>query len=223
MDPKVEFKGIREGLLVTISGEGEWQSAESTLFNELNKQGDFLKGAKLILDVENFILNAATLGKLRDVLSDRGISLWAVISNSPTTEQTAQILGLATKIHQPHPSPEIRPLDTQLDGDEGILLTRTLRSGNSVEYSGHITIIGDVNPGAEVVSGGNIVVWGKLRGMVHAGAEGDKNALVCALRLMPTQLRIADKIAIPPETEGDMQPEIAIIRDGQVVAEPWKM
>lgn len=221
MGSKVQIKGIREGLLVTL-GEGDWLDINQAFMEEIEKQAEFLNGAKLILDVENHILNAATLGKLRDTISDRGLSLWAVLSNSPTTEQTAQTLGLATRIHQSHPEAEKRPIDTQITGDEAILLRRTLRSGHSVEHFGHLTVIGDVNPGAEIIAGGDIVVWGRLRGMAHAGADGDTEAIVCALDLSPTQLRIAGQIAVPPDERGEKHPEIAFIKNGVVVAEPWK-
>ena len=220
MQQKVQLKGIREGLLVSL-GDGEWDEIEFALLSQLELQGDFLRGAKLILDVENHALNAATLGSLRDKLSDRGLSLWAVLSNSPSTEKNAQALGLATKIHQSNPNRETRTLDTRLDGDPAILVHRTLRSGNSVNYSGHVVVIGDVNPGAEVVASGNIIVWGRLRGMVHAGAEGDDQAVVCALDLSPTQIRISDKIVIPPKEGGGRGPEIAMIKAGEVVAEIW--
>ncbi len=82
-------------------------------------------------------------------------------------------------------------------------------------------MIGDVNPGAEIIARGDVVVWGRLRGMVHAGAEGDESAVVCALDLSPTQLRIAGQIAVTPKRRGKPQPEMARISNGQVVAEPW--
>jgi septum site-determining protein MinC len=220
MRPKVQIKGIREGLLVTL-GDGAWPEVQQALFEQVTAQHDFLRGAKMILDVENHALNAAALSKVRDVLSEHEVSLWAVLSNSPKTEATAQMLGLATRIHQPHPEQAARPIDTKLTGDEGILVMRTLRSGHSLEHPGHITVIGDVNPGAEIIAGGNIVIWGRLRGMAHAGVDGDDSAVVCALDLLPTQLRIAGKIAIPPQDRQDIKPELATIRDGQVVAEPW--
>lgn len=221
MHPLIKIKGIREGLLVTLS-EGDWPEVQEALLHQLEEQAEFLRGAKLILDVQNRALNAATLGKLRDLLSDRDISLWAVLSFSPLTEQTAQTLGLATKIHKKQneiPS----SAEMFLEADEGILAKRTLRSGNRIEYPGHITVIGDVNPGAEIVAGGHVVVFGKLRGMVHAGSGGDENAVVCALEMTPTQLRIAEKISVPPEDDLERYPEIAFIRDGQVVSEPWKL
>ena len=86
---------------------------------------------------------------------------------------------------------------------------------------GHVTVIGDVNPGAEIVASGDIVVWGRLRGVAHAGADGNDEAIVCALDLEPMQLRINDKIAITPKRKGKAQPEVARVIDNQVIAEPW--
>jgi septum site-determining protein MinC len=84
-----------------------------------------------------------------------------------------------------------------------------------------VVVVGDVNPGAEIIAGGSVVVWGRLRGVVHAGAGGNEQAVVCALDLQPTQLRIAAHIAVPPKRKGKPQPELARIRDGQVEAEAW--
>lgn len=222
MLPSVELKGIREGILVTL-GNGEWEDVKLALIQEIKKQPEFFSGAKLILDVDNQILGASALGKLRDLLSDHNVTLWAILTNSPKTEQNAQVLGMATKIHDSKIDDFGSFSDAPLADDEGIMVVKTLRSGNSIEYPGHITIIGDVNPGAEVIAGGNIVIWGKLRGLVHAGAEGNEAAIICALDLSPTQLRIADKIAIPPEKDEETKPEMAEIRGGQVVAEQWKI
>jgi len=221
MRPSVQFKGIREGLLVTLSDGEEWPEVEQALMEQLSAQGDFLRGAKLILNVDNYVINAASMGRLRDTISDMGLTLWAVLTNSPTTEQNAQALGMATRIYQgPVDQPAPKP-EAFLDEDEAIFIHRTLRSGNSIHFDGHVVVLGDVNPGAEVIAGGNVIVWGKLRGMVHAGAAGNDQAVVCALLLSPTQLRIGDKIAISPAEGRKSQPEMARIRDGKVVAEPW--
>ena len=93
MASAIQIKGIRDGLLV-ILGEGEWDQVEGSLLAHIDAQKDFLQGAKVTLEVGNHILKAADLGRLRDLLSDRGIQLKAVLSNSPTTERTAQALGL---------------------------------------------------------------------------------------------------------------------------------
>ncbi len=221
MHPKVQIKGIREGLLVTL-GEGEWPDVRNALLEHLQRQGDFLQGARMILDVGNRILRAAELGHLRDDLSEDGLSLWAVLSNSPITEQTAQTLGLATRISKPKPERASNVLHTALTGEQAVLVRRTLRSGFSLQHTGHVIVIGDVNPGAEVIAGGDVLVWGRLRGMVHAGAEGNEDAIICALDLSPTQLRIAGQIATTPKRRGKPFPEIARLLDGQVIAEPWE-
>jgi septum site-determining protein MinC len=85
-----------------------------------------------------------------------------------------------------------------------------------------VVILGDVNPGAEIIAGGNVVVWGRMRGVVHAGAAGDESAVVCALDLAPTQLRIASHIGVSPDRSGPPRPEMAHVREGRLIAEGWQ-
>lgn len=70
----------------------------------------------------------------------------------------------------------------------------SLRSGQRMEFEGSLVIIGDVNPGAEVIAGENIVVLGELRGLAHAGAKGNRDAVIEAVEIEATQLRIADVV-----------------------------
>jgi septum site-determining protein MinC len=216
----VQIKGIRDGLLITL-GEGDWMNILSDLMQQVEDKSDFFKGARVAIDVGSRELHAAEVGGLRDKLADRDVSMWALISESPMMERTAQDLGLATRLSKARPERVIKAMDTNLPGEGAVLLRRTLRSGFKIAYEGHITVIGDVNPGAEIIAGGSIIVWGKLRGLAHAGADGDEKAVVCALDLMPTQLRIAGQIATTPTRKGKLQPEMASVQDGQVVAEPW--
>jgi len=217
---KVQIKGVREGLHVSV-GEGSWDVVEESLIQHIQQKESFFKGAKIALDVGNHILHAVEMGSLRDKLSDYGVSLWAVISDSPTTERTAQNLGLATRISTPKPDRVVKALDTALSGDGAVMVKRTLRSGFRVETEGHVVVIGDVNPGAQIIAGGSVVVWGRLRGMAHAGASGDEQAVVCALEMNPTHLRIADVIAANQKKKSKPQPEMAYVANGQVVAELW--
>jgi len=216
----VRIKGVRDGLLVTF-GEGEWPELQDALFRHIEERENFFNGAKLALDVGNHILHAAEMGALRDRLSDKGVILWAILSNSPTTEATAQVLGLATRLSTPKPDRTVRAIDANLPGEGAVLVQRTLRSGFRVAYQGHIVVIGDVNPGAEIVASGSVIVWGRLRGVVHAGAEGNDQAVVCALDMNPTQLRIGGIIAVTPQKKGKPQPEVARVKDGRVTVEPW--
>ena len=218
---KVQIKGVRDGLLITL-GDGSWPDLQEALMKHIDERTNFFKGARVALDVGNQILHAVEMGGLRDQLSDRGVNLWAALSNSPTTVQSAQNMGLATRLSTPRPERKVRAMETALSGDEAVLVQRTLRSGFKISYQGHIVVIGDVNPGAEIIAGGNVVVWGKLRGMVHAGAEGNEKAIVCALDLAPTQLRISEYISTAPKRKGKSQPEIASVKEGKVIAEVWK-
>ncbi|MDA8234544.1 MAG: septum site-determining protein MinC [Clostridia bacterium] len=111
----------------------------------------------------------------------------------------------------------------QVDEDT-ILVQRTLRSGQSVHYAGNVVVLGDVNPGAEIIASGNIIIMGALRGVAHAGVEGNEEAVVTAFRLQPTQLRIANHITRAPDGNypGPDQPETARIKNGEVIIEAYQ-
>jgi septum site-determining protein MinC len=225
MTVSVTIKGIKEGLLVIV-GDGDWVEASQVLLTKLAEGGEFFQGARLVLQLNSRGLGAADLGKLRDSLGDLKINLWTVLSESSLTENAAKALGLETSLPKPAAAagalPEIPAITPVEDGSQAILIQHTLRSGKSVRYPGHVIVVGDVNAGAEVVAGGNIIVWGRVRGTVQAGTEGDTEAVICALDLAPTQLRIGNAIATSPKRRGKPEPEIARVRNGQIVAERWK-
>lgn len=218
----VNIKGVRDGILITL-GEGQWPELEAALLTVIAERSSFLQGARVALDVGNHILRAADVGMLRDKFSEKSIGLWAVLSNSPVTEKNAQALGLATRLHTPRPERTIRALDTNLPGEGAILIHRTIRSGFKVSHNGHIVVIGDVNPGGEIFAGGSVVIWGRLKGMVHAGMEGNEKAVVCAMEMEPMQLRIAGYTLNLPPRRGKPEPEMVSILDGRVVIEAWKV
>ncbi|MEG1501132.1 MAG: septum site-determining protein MinC [Clostridiales bacterium] len=108
-----------------------------------------------------------------------------------------------------------------------MMIKRTLRSGQNVNYDGNIVILGDVNPGAELTASGNILVMGSLRGVVHAGADGDEESWITALFLDPTQLRIGAHITRPPDGNNKDEhfslPETARIKDNEVIIERYQI
>ncbi len=223
----IQIKGIRDGLLVSL-GEAGWPVVQRALLERIEAQPDFFRGARLALDVGAQVLKSPELTALRDQLSERGITLWAVASTSPVTEHTAQLLGLATRLFKPTPQREQArpaagsfPVAKGIDDETALWVNKTLRSGTRLEFAGHVVVFGDVNPGAEIIAGGSVIVWGRLRGFVHAGAQGDREAAVCALDLSPTQLRVADEIAVAPKRSGKPQPEVVRLKDGRLQAEPW--
>ena len=217
----IQIKGLRDGLLVSLD-DAPWETQLSALMTQVDTQPSFFQGARLALDVASQALNVNDLVSLRDKLSERGISLWAVISESPKTEQTAQLLGLATRISKPRPEESRKFAVEDLGEETALFLDRTLRSGTRIEFAGHVVVLGDVNPGAEILAEGNVIVWGRLRGMVHAGSKGNREAVICALDFSPMQLRIAEEAsaAMGPQTQS--KPQIARINEsGSLQAENW--
>lgn len=216
----VQIKGIRDGLLATFA-DAPWEEQRAALVTQIDERSAFFQGARLALDVGTQVLKVNDLVDLRDQLSERNVTLWAVVSESPMTEQTAQLLGLATRISKPRPE-ETRHVLEAVSSDTALFITRTIRSGTRIEYPGHIVIVGDVNPGAEIVAEGNVIVWGRVRGMIHAGAKGDRSAFICALDLSANQLRIADEASAMLKPQKDPKPEIASINsEGRLQAELW--
>ncbi len=219
----MEIKGIKDGILVNLEDQ-DWDDAKDDLIKQIEEKEDFFLGARLILEMGNNVLRAKELGDLRDVLADKGVILSGISSLSLVTQQSANLLGLKTELtpHQDKSSIKMQPLDTVLAGEPAVMVHRTMRSGFKIAYHGHVVILGDVNPGAEIIASGCVIVWGRLRGTVHAGAEGDQEAVICALDLSPLQLRIASKAATTPNDEEKPQPEMASIKDDQIIAEPWQ-
>lgn len=219
----MEIKGIKEGILITFQDQ-DWQVSKEALIDTIKEKQAFFQGAQLVLDVGNSVLGTSTLDELREILANHSVSLYGVLSKSMVTRDAVQTLGLITKLEKPatQPDPKLKPLDVVLSGEPALFIRRTMRSGFTVKYHGHVVVLGDVNPGAEIVASGSVIVWGRLRGTVHAGAEGDQTAVVCALDLSPTQLRIASNIAITPDEEVVPKPEVASILEDQIIAEPWQ-
>jgi len=220
----MEIKGTKDGILVNLEDQ-DWLEAKGELIDQITNRHEFFQGAQLILDVGNNVLRAKDLGELRDMLYAQDVTLSAIYSHSIVTLETAQLLGLKSLSTSPQEKParKLKPLDTVLPGENAVMIHRTMRSGFKVAYHGHVVVLGDVNPGAEIIASGSVVVWGRLLGTVHAGAEGDETAVICALDLSPLQLRIATKVAIAPKGDKDPQPEVASINGEQIIAESWQI
>jgi septum site-determining protein MinC len=226
----VAIKGIKDGLLISLSPTEEWNLVLSDLATRIDQQMTFFAGAKVTVDVGERPVPKDQLGSLKAVLDRRGINLWAISSDSRTTLDAAINLDLRTSNVNYVPSSRASddngtttPVNHEEDGSFGLMIRRTVRSGRRIFHQGHVVVFGDVNPGAEIIAGGDVIVWGRLRGNVHAGANGDENAVVCALDMTPNQLRIAGHITTSPDDKRRKpRPETALIRDNQIVVEAWK-
>ncbi len=242
-DDTIIIKGIREGLVVTLSvTSSAWPEALAQLEARLSASPAFFKGARVALVVGPRELSEQDIRLARDRLLRHDVTLWGLVAEDATTQDAAAHLGLDSKLpprelragQEPSPpaaparaepaqshdhSPATQPAEAS---EAALVVHRTLRSGTSLRHPGSIVILGDVHSGAEVIAGGDVVVWGKLHGMVHAGAFGDDEALVCALDLNPTQLRIGRYITRSPDSRRrHVQPETARVLHGRIEAMAW--
>lgn len=218
----ISIKGTREGLVVAL-GQGPWPDLVSRLQHDLQHKAAFFEGAQVILRAGASELTSEQLTQVRDILSAHGMQMDTVETCIESTAEAAAALDMPVTLQSQEAWPQEAKTHVGDESEEAVFVKRTVRSGQTIQHPGHVTILGDVNPGGQVVAGGDIVIWGKLRGTVHAGAAGDDGALVCALALAPTQLRIGNHIARSPE-EGPRHPgvpEIARVQGEGIVVEPW--
>lgn len=221
MTDRIAIKGTSNGLVITI-GSGVWQGLVEELDSQLGQKAAFFKGGRVALRVGPRQLTRTQLELVGETLNQHNVTLWAVESDDQGTQQAAVQLSLETTVTPSKPRTS-QSRDTKNNGDS-LVIRRTLRSGQILNHPGHVVIIGDVNPGAEIQAGGDVIVWGRLRGSVHAGVKSGSKAIVCALQLSPMQLRIGTHITLSPADDGsrEITPEIASVQDGQIVAEPWR-
>lgn len=213
------LKGTQQGIVLRPLTDA-WDDVFQGLENALQDAETFFRGGRLIVEMGQQELTKENLLALRAILDRYDIELWAILSEDEETIHTARTHGLRTRLPG-ETAPKETSTPTPPDAN-ALIVQRTLRSGQSIKYPGHVILMGDVNPGAEVIAGGHIIVWGRLRGMAHAGAFGDESAFICALELTPAQLRIAGHISRSPEGRRRKSlPETARISEDAIVVEPW--
>jgi len=220
MGEAVIIKGTSEGVVITL-GDGPLADVIGDMESRLGARASFFRGGRVALHVGQRHLSLDQLQSIGLTLEQLGMTLWAVDGAHPATRAAAEQLGLETGLRRPLPA---APVWEEPDQEEGLCLVvrRTLRSGQEVHHAGHVIILGDLNAGAEASAGGDIIVWGKLRGTVHAGSAGNERAIICALQLAPSVIRIADHIARSPGG-GPLPrfPETARVSEGQIVVDRW--
>ena len=113
----------------------------------------------------------------------------------------------------------VKSFNQKIKTSETIFSRASLRSGQKLEYEGSIVIVGDVNAGAEVIAGENIIILGDLRGLAHAGAKGNQEAIIAANKIDCPQIRIADKIKKFEKDELQMQNYAYINDKDEIIVE----
>jgi septum site-determining protein MinC len=198
----VNFKGVNDGLILQIDENSNFKLITNELKEKSKMHSSLIKNANLL----------GIVGK-KLTYSEK-----AVLENILTEIFKINVLSLEIFSYNDN-IVENESENKNENENDTIFIQHTLRSGNEIISEGNIVVLGDVNPGAILKAKGNIIVIGKLRGIAHAGIEGDNNAFILANLLAPTQIRISDIISRSPDNNdvfGELVPEKAYINNDRI-------
>lgn len=190
----VTFKLTRNGLIILLDDNLDFATIKRLLKKKLEESKEFFQGAILKTTIKGRDLEKYELDELRQLIfSETGFE--DINEDVVTFDWSKNTVEGRTKFYR-----------------------GTMRSGNQINFKGNVVVMGDVNPGAEVIATGNIIITGMLKGTVHAGCKGNRNAIVTACGIYPTQLRIADIITVSPneKVEKSVGFETASIKDNMI-------
>ncbi|HKM35161.1 MAG TPA: septum site-determining protein MinC [Lachnospiraceae bacterium] len=197
MSDKVIIKSNPYGIRLILDEQLPFPALSNAVAEKFKKIGSFFKDAKMAVSFEGRVMTEKEQLHLAEIIMKNSmVQIVSIIDNDPAMEQKMKkgLLSGAESI-----------LRNEGDKEEGEACADfykgNLRSGQILESKTSVTIIGDVNPGAKVISGGNIVILGSLKGNAHAGAFGNSNCFIIALDMIPIQLQIGDLIAKSPDRE----------------------
>ncbi|MGB9594843.1 MAG: septum site-determining protein MinC [Candidatus Poribacteria bacterium] len=208
----VEIKGFGDEIFIIFNQDQEFSfsDVESELVEKLYKSKNFFVGKPIVLDIKDRVFNYEECLRLKEILVDKfNLTISYARTNSPETIKNVEEIGWS-----------VETLIQKEDYDtRTTIVKRTIRTGQKLKYEGNLVLIGDVNPGGEIIADGDIIVFGKLRGIAHAGVNGDRSATITAIELNPLQLRIADMIRYAPDSgfKPADAPQFAMIKEGNIV------
>lgn len=212
--PPAQIKADRDGFVLAPSPDAPIGAIVEYVEKRLKESRDFFFGSKMALDLRERMFRPDEIAALRQSMEEAGgvklVEVRIGDDHSFIFSWVGQQLGIALK--------EYRESGDCAPKPQPVIVRTTCRSGARIESPAECVVLGDVNPGAEVLAAGDIVVFGNLRGMAHAGAWGDRSARIWALSIEPNQIRIADLVAVPPKG-GKPVPkrfEVAEIREDRI-------
>ena len=201
VDERIFIKGNKDGInaVVNMNKFVDYEDMVQTLVERLKKGKRFYRGSVLTIIADLTDIDEKKQRKLRDLLFDEVL--------------------IRDCIFKDKREKEVKMFSGVYEGKTRFI-RKTIRGGQHIDYPGNLVIIGDINPGSEVTAFGNIIVLGKLRGRVHAGANGNKKAVIAAFSLQPEVLQISGILTISPDGEKPQYPEVAKIKDNEIIVEP---
>ena len=212
-DNSVIFKGSKDGLIILLSPDIDFNNLKTILEKKVEDAKDFFKDAK-----------TSIMFKGRDLTEEAEYQLLQIITDKAQLN-VSYIYDEKSSMEPSKSMPADKFNDGRIQIDQTKYYKGTIRSGQCLEFDGSIVVIGDVNPGGEIYAGGNIIILGSLKGIVHAGCKGYDKAFVAALAMNPMQLRICNIITRSPDnqaynTHSKTFPQIAYLYEGNVYIEP---
>ncbi len=216
--PQVRFKTEAGRLLLLLPSESEittaataWPDLWQQLKQRLNAGERFWqKQTSVYLIARDRLLDTRQLQAIADALIEAQLHLKRIYTSRRQTAVAAVTAGFS--VEQQMPIAHLNQAEARPPLADPLYVETTVRSGVEVRHPGTIVVLGDVNPGSSIIADGDVLVWGALRGVAQAGAAGNPRCLIMALRMEPTQIRIADFVARAPELPPDQySPEVAYV------------
>lgn len=223
-DVQVRFKAEGDKLLLLLPPENDtgtafgWMEIWQQLKQRLNGGDRFwLPETSVHLIARDRLLDARQLQAIADALSEAKLNLRRVYTSRRQTAVAAATNGYSVEQHAPVAHLNQSTADTSKTLADPLYIQTTVRSGMEIRHPGTVIVLGDANPGSSIVADGDVQIWGTLRGVAQAGASGNQRCLIMALRMEPTQIRIADHVARAPELPpDDFYPEVAYVASGGI-------
>ena len=191
----------------------DWAELWQHLNHRLNASEKFWEAETLVtMRAQDRLLDVSQISAIAQALKQVKLNLSCVETTRRQTAVAAATAGYS--VVQPPPASALKQSEPnhQLKYREPLYLRTTVRSGMEIRHEGTIILLGDVNPGGSVIAQEDIIIWGRLKGIAHAGAQGNRASRIMCLQIQPTQLRIADVVArAPNQAPSQLQAEIAYV------------
>lgn len=215
----INIKGTRDGLIILINPAYDFELIKAKLSEKISSAKGFFSGAKFTIESPSKY-TPEEKQQLTEICCQNGLIFDQNIQLKRNQSSTSKARPTGQTQQEIFWTQGLTPQELQ---QNCLLWQKNLRNGQVLNYPGHIAILGDVHPGAQIIAEGNIIVMGALKGVAHAGAKGNKKAVIMAYSLAPTQLRIADVIARAPEQQNHSYhyPEIAYLKNNQIIIEEY--
>ncbi|MCI9081190.1 MAG: septum site-determining protein MinC [Lachnospiraceae bacterium] len=218
MPKPVVLKSNKYGINLILDNHMDFEELLKCIMERFKEAESFFKNAKMAISFEGRNLTQEEEFRIVETITDNtNINIICILDNDALKEEL---------IRQ-----KIEHFEEEQAGKTGEFYKGTLRSGQVLDCESSIIILGDINPGAKVISKGNIVVLGALKGNAYAGANGNEQAFVAALQMDPIQVKIGDVIGRSADKVQStkkrgrkqqilIEPQVAIVKDGNIYIEP---